>query len=486
MPYAALGEFLAELQDHGELLRIAATVDSALELAAITDHITKSAPDGGPVLLFESVKNCSIPVVTNLLGSRCRVCRSLNVEDLDQIPTLLDQRLQFEQPGGWLESLKLVPGLPNLGRWTPKAVKTAACQQVVRLGRDVNLWDLPVPRSWPGESHPVITSGQLLLRHPETGNPFVCQSPLAVTGPQELAWYDANIDQTAIANHVRTTKQNLAVAISLGGDPLLALLAALPMIDDFRLFAGLLRGVALETVRCRTNELEVPAGSEIVIEGYLDAEHSTSAAPISVARSNGRYVERTMPLIQVTAVTHRANPIFPALVAAPPPSEESWILRAGERIILPVLKRMLPEIVDIHQPFSAAGRNLIFVSIRKTSDHQARRVLHALWGTPMLGQTKIIVLVDADQDLQREDQVWFTVGTHANPASDFVFSDGLARDDDYTPVSASLASRVGIDATRKRVGELLKDWPQTMAVAEETASRLRERWVEYGLDACRK
>ena len=166
---------------------------------------------------------------------------------------------------------------------------------------------------------------------------------------------------------------------------------------------------------------------------------------------------------------------------ATPPSEESWISLASERIVLPVLKRRLPEIADIHQPFSAAGRNLLFVSIRKTSDHQARRVLHALWGMEFLGQTKIIVLVDADQDLQQEDQVWFTVGTNACPSRDFVFSDGLARDDDYTPLSTSLATRVGIDATRKRVGELSRTWPQTMVMSEEIVARLRDRWTEYGL-----
>ena len=151
MSYASLAEFLAELQDIGEHYRIAVPVDSALELAAITDRVGRSSPNGGPAILFESVKNSTIPVVTNLLGSRRRLCLSLGIADLNEVSANLDRQLQLEQPGGWLDSLKLIPGWSGLGKWTPKSVKTAACQQVVRLGRDVNLWDLPVPRSWPGQ-----------------------------------------------------------------------------------------------------------------------------------------------------------------------------------------------------------------------------------------------------------------------------------------------------------------------------------------------
>jgi len=482
MPYASLGEFIAELQDNGELIRIAAQVDSALELAAITDRVGRTSPNGGPALLFENVKNSTIPVVTNLLGSRRRLCRSLGVADLDDVSANLDRRLQSEQPSGWLDSLRLVPGWGGLGKWTPKSVKTAACQQVVRLGRDVNLWDLPVPRSWPDEPHPVITSGQMVTRHPVTGNSHLSQSPLVVINPQELAWYDGKHDQTSIVQLAVESKQNLPVAISLGGDPALCLSSTLSATVDSRLFAGFLRGASLELVRCRTNELDVPAGAEIIIEGYIDAENSKTNSLVSIARGNGRYVSRELPLIHVTAITHRANPVFPAMITTAPLSEEAWISLATERMLLPVLKRLLPEIADIHRPFCAAGRNLLFVSIHKCADFQARRVLHALWGMESLGQTKIIIIVDADQDIHQEEQVWFTVGTNACPTRDFVFSDGLARDDDYTPAAMSLASRVGIDATRKRMIESSHVWPQSLTMSDEIVARVRERWAEYGLE----
>jgi 4-hydroxy-3-polyprenylbenzoate decarboxylase len=253
--------------------------------------------------------------------------------------------------------------------------------------------------------------------------------------------------------------------------------------SDPRLFAGLLRGASLEQVRCRSNELEVPAAAEIVIEGYLDAANPVSSKALSVARGNGRYVRRELPIIQVTAITHRANPVFPAtVVSSTPPGEESWIALACERMSLPLLKRRLPEIVDIHQPFAGAGRNLLFVSIQKSTEHQARRVLHALWGMEQWGQTKTIVVVDADVDVHQEDRVWFTVSNHVCPSRDFLFSDGLARDDDYTPLSSTLSSRVGIDATKKNHRESIDAWPDRLEMSDEISAQVAARWSEYGLD----
>jgi 4-hydroxy-3-polyprenylbenzoate decarboxylase len=482
MPYASLGEFLAELQDQGELVRIAVPVDSALELAAITDRMVKSSPDGGPALLFENVRNTTTPIVTNLLGSRRRLAHCLGVSQLSEITATLDQRIQAEQSTGWVGSILASTGTNGLNRWSPKTIKTGACQQVVKLGRDIALWDLPVPRCWPEESSPVITAGQIVTKDFATGAPVYFQSPLAITAQQELAWYDGHQRQNKILKAAADSRQNLPVAIALGGDPVLQLAADVPGIDDTFAFAGLLRGAHLELVRCRTSDLEVPAGAEVIIEGYIDASNPKSTFPISIARGNGRYMQRQLPLVQVTAVTHRANPVFPAKIISTPPSEESWIAVATECLLLPILKRVVPNIVDIHQPFASANRNLLFVGIRKTAEHDARRILHALWGTELVGQTKVIVIVDADLDLRQEDQVWFRVGTHACPQRDFLFADGLARDDDYTSLSPTLSGRVGIDATRKENDGRATPWPLTLKMSDDILTRIRERWHEYRLD----
>ena len=472
MPFESLSEFLSALHDAGELVRVSAPVDSALELSAITEQIVKSSPDGAPAILFESVKNSSIPVVTNLLGNKKRLCQCLGIADLSQLLPGLQQRLASESTSGWWNSMTRSSPWGSPGKWASRLVKTAACQQVVRMGRDISLWELPAPRCWPEELHPTITSGLILTTDPTTRQNTVFQSSLAVVGPQELAWYDGTTAEKTIVESVLASQQNLPVAISLGGDPLLNLSIGLPDVRDAIVFAGFLRGAGLEVVRCRTNELEVPANAEIIIEGYIDAKRIRSEEPIAIARGNGRYVERSLPLIQVTAVTHRANPLFPVTVIAPPLSEESWVCQATDKLLLFFLRNQLPEVVEIRRPASSAGRNLLFVSINKWTDHQARRIIHALWGMESIGQTKLIVVVDAETNLESDDEVWLAVGTNANPERDFLFSDGLARDDDYTSLSNSLSSRVGIDATRKRNGQLV--------MSDDILARVRLRSSELG------
>lgn len=477
----SLAEFLTNLADHGELVRVSADVDSSLEIAALTDQVAKSSRDGGPAILFENVKNSNVPIVTNLLGSARRLCLALGAESLDQLAAGIDQRSRPQSSGGWLDALKITPDWSETGKWSPKPVKSAICQQVVRLGRDVNLWDLPVPRSWPGEADPVITSGILITSLPGTSTPHYSHSPVAVVSQTELAWYDGELEDQSILRQVLSSKQNLPVAISLGGNPALAVATRLRKIVDPRLFTGLVQGSSLDVVRCRSNELEVPATAEFVIEGYIDAANPVSERSVSIARDNGRYIQRQLPLIQVTAITQRANPVFPAAIASAPPSEESWIGLACERLTLPLLRRIVPEIVDVHRPFSGAGRNLMFVSIRKTCDFQARKVLHALWGLDTFGTSTVTIVVDTSVDLKNEDQVWYVVGNQACPGRDYVFSDGLAREDDYTSTGLMRASRVGIDATRKSDRETGHTWPEAVSMSEDVLARIQERWSEYGL-----
>jgi len=480
MPFSSLGEFLSALQDDGELIRIAAPVDSALELAAITDRVCKTSATGGPALLFENIRNSTIPVVTNLLGSQRRLCRAFGIADLDQLSGEFAQRLRVEQSGGWLESFRLLPAAGGLEKWTPKTVKAAPCQQVVRMGRDVNLWDVPIPRCWPGEQFPILTSGHGVARHSATNRNVFWRTSFVVTGQQELAWYDATDAERELVKSAAAAGQNLPVSISLGGDPILSALESVSDIDDIRTMSGCFQRTAMDVVRCRTNELEVPATSEFVIEGYVDATNPMSNQSLSIARGNGRYVRRPLPLIQVTAITQRANPILPAQIVAIPPAEQSWIGLAVDRMLLPIVQQQIPEIVDLHQPFSSARRNLLFVSIRKTVEYQARRVLHALWGLASIGRMKWIIVVDEDVDLGQEQQVWYAAGAHARPDRDFLFSDGHAWDDDYTS-TASSTGQIGIDATQKAGNEVSVTWPDSLTMSVDIINRIQERWSEFGM-----
>jgi 4-hydroxy-3-polyprenylbenzoate decarboxylase len=483
MPHEFLSDFLSKLQDAGELVRVSAPVDSGLEVAAITERVCKST-EGGPALLFEKPKNSSVPIVTNLLGSRRRLCLALGIDSLDQFSERMNRLLQSES-GGWLEALKLTPSSAGLAKFAPRVIRTAVCQQVVKLGRDVNLWDLPIPRSWPDEANPVITAGQVLTQDAATGIRSLARFPVQVINQQQLVphWNRHDLAYQQWQAAVRAQRQ-FPIAVSLGGDPAISLISAahLAAPAESLLFGGFLHGAGLDLVKARSIEMEVLAASEIVLEGYIDYAAGCVEAP-SIAGGMGHYrPAELLPVIQVTAVTHRANPVMPAIIPGLPPSEESWIELAVERLRLAVVKAAIPQIVEIHQPFSGAGRNLLFVSIRKDHPAEARQVLSSLWGSRLLGLSKFIVVVDADVDVHDEGQVWFAVGANANPSRDIVQSDGPTHLDDHTTPIPGIGCKCGIDATRKMVEESgARPCPNKLTIPVEIITKLRDRWSEFGL-----
>jgi 4-hydroxy-3-polyprenylbenzoate decarboxylase len=483
MPHDFLSDFLVKLQDADELVRVSAPVDSSLELAAIVDRVTKSR-SGGPALLFENVKNGSMPIVANLLGNRRRLCLALGVDSVEQLSTkLLDS--PSSDTGGWLDALKFSPSSAGLSKFAPRMIKTAVCQQVVKLGRDVNLWDLPVPRSWPGEANPVITAAQVLTLDPQTNARHVERFPLQVLGQQQLVphWHRHHSAHRHWRAALRDQKQ-FPIAISLGGDPSFAVMTAAPLPPgtDELVFGGFLRCAGVDLVKGRTQPLDVPAGSEIVIEGFIDCTSPLVDAP-PIASGSGFYSSsESLPTIQVTAITHRANPVLPVIAPGPPPCEESWITLAVERLFLPVIQRLAPEIVDVHQPFAGAGRNLLFVSIRKEHPQQARQVLNALWGSRQFGRHKQIVIVDADVNVRDEQTVWFALGSHTHPGRDVILNEGpTAMDDHATPVRGH-GHKIGIDATRKLPEEgHHRTWPDALVMTQDVLQSLQNRWPDFGL-----
>ncbi len=484
MAYELLGDFLAELQDAGELVRIPVPVDSALELAEITDRICK-IPGGGPALFFENVRGSTIPVVANLLGSRQRLCRALGVKSLDELSQRMLAFLQPELPDGWLGTLKRVPELAQRSMLPPRTVKTGLCQQVVKLGRDVNLWDFPVPRCWPDEINPLITQGQIYTRDPEGQSRGVGAFPLQLVDRTRLLpqWHHDH----AACRHwrgARAARRQLPIAIALGGDPVFPLMASagLPFPADPCLLGGFLRGSSIELVKCRTNDVEVPANAEIVIEGFIDADGPLElSAPAGCG--TGYYLPpEELPVIQVSAVTHRANPVWPTQVYGRPPMEDYWLQLARERLLTPMLQLAAPEVVDCHAPAFGAGRNYLFVSIRKDIPYQARRVLNAVWSFGPIAQTKTTVIVDADVNVQRSEEVWYAAGVHVNPERDVVFSDGPMHPDDHALPIRGVGRRMGIDATRKLPEEgAARPWPAALRTSGEVSERVTQRWAEYGL-----
>lgn len=489
MPFDQLSEFLAALQNGGDLVRIKAEVDPVCELTEISEQLGRSHPDGGPVLFFENVRGSRLPVAANLLGSPRRICQALGVESFDAAAQRLAALLAPDVPDGWRDSLRLIPRFTQLAASPPRAVKAGPCQQVVKLGKDVDLGELPIPQFWPGETARTLTAGQVYLRTLETGTRKIERYPLEVRGRDELLLHwTPHHDGRRLFDRWRAAGQQMPLAVVLGGDPLLTYAAGapLPSHTDGLLLAGLLRGRGVDVVRGRTVELEVPAHAEFVIEGYIDPHEAPAAAGTVAAPTGFLAPHDTLPVMHVTAMTHRANPVLPVIIPAGPPSEEHWLAKLTERLLVPIVRLVVPEVCDLHMPWAAASRNLLFVSIHKDFPRQARKVMNALWSLRPLMTIKTIVVVDADVDVRDEHQVWHAVGANIHPERDVTLTDGPGDMDDHAAPFRCVGSKLGIDATAKTEHEgHPRAWPARLAMPDDLRRQVAARWEEFGLPEAR-
>lgn len=481
MAYDNLSDFLNELQDDGELVRISTEVDPLLEISEITGRVCKSH-NGGPALFFENVRGSSMPVVSNLLGSYKRMCRALRVNSFEEVAERIAGLIQPQVPEGWIEKLKHVP---QLARLPPRIVRSGACQQVVKLGRDVDLAELPVLQCWPLDAGRFITSGQVFTKNPATDERNVGMYRLQVND-QNTCFMHWNLHHSGCRNFMeyKQVGAQMPIAVSLGGDPVFPCMATapLPPNTDECLLGGFLRGAPIDVVKCRTIDLEVPASAEIVIEGFIDTtEPWQSAGPFG--DHTGFYsLAAQFPLYHVTAITQRTNPIYPATIMGKPPMEDYWLGKAAERMYLPLLKMTIPELVDYNLPRAGTFHNFCFVSIKKTYPMQARKVMNAIWSMGPLMFSKIVVVVDEHVDVQDEEKVWFHVGANVHPGCDVVFNQGPAAFLDHAAPVCGVGHKMGIDATRKFPEEgHLRPWPDELMMSREVKDAVTQKWALYGL-----
>jgi 4-hydroxy-3-polyprenylbenzoate decarboxylase len=480
MPSHSLADFVESLEQAGELARIEVEVDPELELAAITCRVARAR---GPALFFERVKGHHAPVVTNLLGTAGRVCRALGAESLDDLAERFASTVAPAEATGWLERFR--PGSIFTAKQQTKTVKSGVCQQVVKLGRDVELAEWPALLSWPLEPRRSITAGVVSTVDPETGQRSLATPPLAIVDRKRLAvgWhrYHAASRHLAIC---RALGRQLPVAIVLGSDPALLVAAAAPLSADADryLFSGLLRGKPLDVVKCRTHELEVPADAEIVIEGFIDpAEPLATIGPSGHA---GAYYSLATPAatLHVTALTHRTNPIFPAVVASPPPNEISAIGQAIERLWLPLVRQAVPELVDYTIVEAAGPGTLCVASIRKSFPHHARKAAGALWGLDALMHMKWLVIVDADVAVRDTEAVVLAIGANVHPGRDMSFHDSPPHPLDHAAPLLSAGGAGCIDATAKFPEEHGGPWPERLADSQQIVELVQKRWAEYKIE----
>ena len=407
MKFKDLREFIGFLEGKGELLHIRTPVSCELEISEIADRTIKR---GGPALLFENVTGYDIPVLINMYGTGQRTAWALGVEHLDDLVERVQGLLRLMQspPEGLVNKLRTLGQLVHLGSFQPKTVRDGPCQEVVLHGDDVDLNKFPILTCWPMDGGRYITLPLVISRDPETG--------VQNYGMYRLQVYDRNTTgmhwqtQKVGAHHYRVNQERgdarMEVAVALGGDPASIWTGSAPLPPDMdeMTVAGFLREEGVELVKGKTVDLLVPAQAEIVLEGYVEVGEERMEGPFG--DHTGYYsLADPYPVFHVTCVTHRRNPIYPATIVGRPPKEDYWMGKVSERVFLPMIRMILPEVVDMNMPAEGTFHNLVIVSMKKEYPGQARKVMYGLWGLGLMSLTKTIVVVDHFVDVHDVSEV---------------------------------------------------------------------------------
>jgi 4-hydroxy-3-polyprenylbenzoate decarboxylase len=273
------------------------------------------------------------------------------------------------------------------------------------------------------------------------------------------------------------------VAVAIGSDPPTMYSAILPLPPelDEMMIAGFLRGKPVEMVKCETCDIEVPANSEIVLEGYVNLGELRREGPFG--DHTGYYsLEDDYPVFHVTCVTRRRNPVYAATIVGPPPMEDFYMGKAIERIFLPLMRMQLPEVRDMCMPAEGVFHNLIIVAIRKSYPLHARKVMHAIWGLGQAMFSKCIVVVDEDVDVQNVREVAWRALNNIDPQRDIEFVMGPIDSLDHASRLPNFGSKMGIDATKKWPSEgFVRPWPDVITMPAEVQKRVDELWRRAGL-----
>lgn len=512
MAFESFGDWVAHLDRAGELKRISQPIATELEITELADREMKS-PGGGKALLIENPTvngtPSSFPVAINTLGSYKRMAMSMGAESVEAVAAELGSLMKAKPPTSIRETIKLLSTALDLRHAKPKVVKDGPCKEVVHRfddgekrgkgGEEISsrtstplpagpmelpstspnpptLLNLPVLKCWPLDGGRFITLPCVVTKDPDTGERNV--------GMYRIQIYDERTTgmhwqlQKVAARHGRRyyeTGQRMPVSIFLGGDPMFPFCATAPLpdgLDEF-LLAGYLRRKSVELVKCETNDLEVPANADFVIEGYID--------PKEPLRDEGPFGDHTgfytlpepYPVFHVTAITHRKNAVYPATIVGIPPMEDFYMGGASVKLFLPIFKMNFPEIVDIALPAEGVFHNMVFVSIRKTYPMQAYKIMHGLWGMGQMMFTKYIVVVDDDVDVHNTSEVLFRLCANTDPQRDTIFTKGPADVLDHATSEMAIGSKLGFDATKKLAGEgFRRPWPPLIRMDEQVRKKI--------------
>lgn len=499
MAFDSFRQFIQQLERAGELIRIPQPVATELEITELADRQMKS-PGGGKALLIEKPTVNGLlspfPLAINTMGSWKRMALALGATSVEAVAAELGSLLQAKPPMGFRDALKLLGTAMDLRHARPRRVRTGPCKEVIHkfpqpgakqtteaAGADHALptlftpaGPLPILKCWPLDAGRFITLPCVVTRDPDTGQRNVGMYRMQIYDPHTtgMHWQLQKVG----ARHGRRyyeKGERMPVAVFLGGDPVFTFAATAPLpdgLDEF-LLAGYLRKRSVELVPCETQQLEVPADADFVLEGYVD--------PTEPLREEGPFGDHTgfytlpepYPVFHLTAITHRKDAVYPATIVGIPPMEDFYMGGASVKLFLPVFKMNFPEIVDIALPAEGVFHNLVFVSIKKTYPMQAYKIMHGLWGMGQMMFTKYLVVVDEDVDVHNTSEVLFRLCANTDPQRDCLFTKGPADVLDHATSEIGLGTKLGIDATRKLPGEGFKrPWPPLIKMSDEVRRKI--------------
>ena len=545
MAYDDLRDWIAALDRAGELRKIRTEVDPILEITEITDRVSKmpakndggrASSPGGPALLFQNIKgHPGAQVLINQFGSARRMDLALEVEKLDEVADRIRQFMDVKSPQGFLDKVKMLPMLAEMGKFFPKTVSTGPCKEVIRRD-NFSLDEFPILQCWPKDAGRFITLPCVVTRDPKSGKRNVGMYRMQVYdgGTTGMHWQRQKVGaehyrerMRAAADEDRAVKDRVGtgaparpagqspaataraavdimarssggslipegdrptgkmeVAVAIGTDPAITFSAIVPAPPDVEeyLIAGFLRQKPVELVKCETVDLEVPATSEIILEGHVNLDELRTEGPF--ADHTGFYsLEDLYPVFHLRCITHRKNPIYSTTIVGKPPMEDGWMGKAVERIFLPLMRLTIPEIVDINLPVEGVFHNLMIVSIKKSYPGQARKVMNAVWSLGQAMFTKCILVVDEDVNVQDIGEVTLKVLNHIDPERDIQFMLGPVDSLDHASRLPNYGSKMGIDATRKWASEgFTRPWPDEILMDEKTKAMVDKKWKDLGIE----
>jgi 4-hydroxy-3-polyprenylbenzoate decarboxylase len=485
--YKDLRDFMARLEEQGELKRIGAQVSPYLEMTEICDRVLKKA---GPALLFEKPKGHSMPVLGNLFGTARRVALGMgedSVEALREVGKLLAFLKEPEPPKGLKDAWEKMPVFKKVLDMAPKEVRGAPCQDVVWEGKDVDLARLPIQTCWPGDAGPLITWGLTVTQGPRKArqNLGIYRQQVIARNKVIMRWLAHRGGALDFRDHGEANPgQVFPVAVALGADPATILAAVTPVPDSLSeyQFAGLLRGGKTELTQCLRSELRVPASAEIVLEGHIAAGETALEGPFG--DHTGYYNEQEIfPVFTIDRITMRRDPIYHSTYTGKPPDEPSVLGVALNEVFVPLLTKQFPEITDFYLPPEGCSYRLAVVSMRKQYAGHAKRVMFGIWSfLRQFMYTKFIVVVDDDINVRDWKEVIWAITTRTDPARDTLIAQNTPIDylDFASPVSG-LGSKMGIDATNKWPGETTRAWGKPIAMDAGVRARIDDLWKGLGL-----